>query len=207
MSNYTQADWQRLCYTVNDLVVDDIRLCFSRQARNTYVPKWYVAVLGYNLAVYEIKGYTPEGHAIQGNRAYQVYPPDWVYEEAQRAIAEHTERYEQLLNVMFLDTPEKRAEHLANQLAGRETTLKTKEAEVYAIFISGWKARIKRMCDDSDYSDSGLSGWATVKSRRLNFEHNRNRSDVWFSGTFLQMYASREEIDEEVNRWIQKVLA
>ena len=207
MSNYTQREWLTLCYKVNEVVVDSVKICFSRQARNTYVPEWYVAVLGYNLSVYHITGYTPEGNPISGNRAYQVTPPDWVYDEAQRAIAEHVERYEELLNIMFLDTPEKRAEHLANQLAGRETSLKNKEQEVLNTFISGWKGRIKRMCADSDYKDSGLSGYVTVKDRRLNFEYNRTRCDVWYNGTFLQMYASRESIDMEVNKWIQKVMA
>ena len=207
MSNYTQRDWQRLCYGVNELVIDDVKICFSRQARNAYSPQWYAAVLGYNLAVYEILGYESSGEPTLGRRAYQVIPPDWVYDEGQRAIAEHAKRYEELLNTMFLDTPKKRAEHLANQLAGRETSLKNKEQEVHDIFIAGWKARVSVMCSDIDYTGSGLSGWVTIKNRRLNFDYNNSRSDIWYNGTFLQMYASKDEIDMEVNKWILKVQA
>ena len=207
MSDYTQVDWQRLAYAVSELVINDVKICFSRQARNTYVPKWYVAVLEYNLSVYDIIGYTRDNLPIQGNRAYGITPPDWVYEEAQRAIAEHRERYEELLNLMFLDTPEKRAEHLANKLAGRESSLKDKEQEVHDIFLEGWKARINRMTSDLDLRDSGLSGWVTLGSRRLNFEHSRNRTSVFYNGTFLQMYAIRNKIDLEVNKWIQKLRA
>lgn len=207
MSDYTQRDWSNLCYTVNDLVIDNVKVCFSRQARNTTVPKWYVAVVGYNLSVYDIIGYKPNNDVIQGNRAYGVTPPDWVYDEAQRAIAEHRERYEQVLNMMFLNTPEKRAEHLANQLAGRETSLKEKEQEVYQIFLNGWKALVRSKTQDLDFRDSGVSGWVTLGSRRLNFEHSSNRISVFYSGTFLQMYVVREEIEQAVNKWIQKVRA
>jgi hypothetical protein len=208
MSDYTQGDWNHLARQVNSLAIDDIRICFSRQARTEYIPRWYVVVLEYQAAVYEINDYTPEGDAIQGNRDYSIMPPDWVYEEAQRAMAEHTKRYEELLNSMFLDTPEKRAEHLAKQLAGQSPDLKARESEVYSVFLNGWKARIKRLCaNEVTHASSGFTGWVTIKNRRLNFEVNHNRVDVWFNGTFLQMYADRETIDEEVNKWIRKVTA
>ena len=207
MSDYTQRDWSNLCYDINDCVVHTVKICFSRQARNTSHPKWYVAILGYNLAVYDLVDYKPDNEPIHGSRAYGVYPPDWVYEDAQRAIAEHRERYEELLNLMFLDTPEKRAEHLANKLAGRDTTLKTKEAEVYQVFTNGWKALIRSKTRDVEFKDSGLSGWVTLGPRRLNFEHSSNRISVFYSGTFLQMYVVRDEIEQEINKWIQKVRA
>ena len=130
-----------------------------------------------------------------------------MFEDAQRAIAEHRERYEELLNIMFLDTPEKRAEHLANKLAGRDTTLKTKEAEVYQVFTNGWKALIRSKTQDVEFKDSGLSGWVTLGPRRLNFEHSSNRISVFYSGTFLQMYVVRDEIEQEINKWIKKVRA
>ena len=207
MSDYTQGDWQRLCYTVNDLVVNDVRICFSRQARNTTVPKWYIAVLGYNLSVYDLMEYGQDNQPILGNRSYGVTPPDWVYEEAQRAIAEHRERYEELLNMMFLNTPEKRAEHLANQLAGRENSLKEKEQEAYTVFQDGWQALVKLKTSDIDFQDKTLSGSVTLKGRRLNLDHTKHRVSVAYSGTFLQMYAVRDEIEQELYRWIQRVRA
>jgi hypothetical protein len=209
MSNYTQYDWSALARQLNKLVVEDVQVCFPRQARNAYKPKWHVVVLSqYGYSVYEIDGFNDSGMAIPGHRTYTVTPPDWVYDEAQRAIAEHTQRYEELLNALFLNTPEKRAEHLANKLAGIPSDLSKKESEVYEKFLTGWKARIKRMTAGASTHDKGMSYWISIEGRRLSFDWSSNgRPDIYYSGSFLQMYASRELIDEEVNVWIHKILA
>ena len=206
MSIYTQRDWSQLNYDVADLAVDTVSICFPRQARKDHKPIWYVRTVGGGIGTHVINGWNGTV-PIKGRSAYDIKPPDWVYEEMQRAIAEHTTRYEELLNLLFFNTPEKRAEELANQLAGKKVSLRVKIVDARDELLKIWKDRIRLYTQDVDYSGSGISQWKNVKGLRVNFEHNDNRSEIWVNGSFLQLFKIMEELDIEVNKWIKKILA
>jgi len=206
MSVYTQRDWSQLNYEVADLAVDYVSICFPRQARGDYKPIWYVRTVGGGVSTHVISGWNGTV-PIKGRNAYDIKPPDWVYEEMQRAIAEHATRYEELINMMFFDTPEKRAEQLANQLAGQGGNLRVKIQNARDELLKIWKDRITRYTEHVDYSRKGISQWREIKGLRVNFDHSATRSEIWVNGSFLQLYNMLEELDIEVNNWIRKIVA